>query len=1431
MRSDTDRAFDDAFELGRRNAEILELARRHCLNMEFQQSGGRGMAEEVSGLPINTRQVRCPFGKPANSMAMNLEWIAVDFYEANCEGCPHRRPTGQLPNLATLVEERRAAQEQVEQETGAEEVRRHASWEQRQQQRRAMSAAAPTAMASALGDVGIIDPDPAAPRDDEATRAAIRRLEALAAHAPELFADDVVDHLGDLIRDQRLTDLLGPLRRLALRDDEYGRTVVDLAIEVLEREAVVEAARCLVDLRRHVAEADLAEPLVESLVMLAGRPERDDFGHRRRRSANNDPAGLRLTAGLCPEKVASVLRRLLRITPGVDLDLELPIGVRPPTEAGPFADFERCGAAGAIRSLIPTHPELVVSLVDALVENLRADEDDRFDLHPVGDVQRTIAVLFIANLGDVRSALGAAATGAGEEFRARLFGVLEKARWLVGPTDHWREPHDPDLDEEGRAEAFRRLMEVSFEFLSGEWGDEVAWHAAALIEDLAEASPTNMVIDIPAILGAFLSCLESLDAKHGDTRLAITSSVPPQLAAMEVASRQFRVASAASRLVDALEHVAKVDCPTVLDAVIDVMSEVKDTTREAEVTWRLLPLIGKVGRARASEPGVLRRILPSLHTYLVHSDQGLRAKAIEAWAEISSKHPLPSSLSDLLPVLTTDAYVVVIRSLLKAARRLRWNDADRVRLLGYAATIASSTTSGDETLKEALFTLLALTRDDDLLRSSTEALVLDKAALLERYDLRDVLRREWLPSSSSSSAMAKLRLAQALDPYINDRWNARDDEELTALLACSVGLQDLSTEELVAAALQFDINYPVQGAEIAEVAWRAARPDDALTILASMREKIPDQPVYADRISFVDSLTDAIKIDAREPGTSRQAALESAARSAAQLAESSERADDFRARLSRQLTARVRATALLGKLSVPEGLPPALVDDIFDSEKINPGMSSSDPVRSRLTRADALLATATAVEQNAQRFTPTTAYVRSFAGLCVVASHVLRWSAAELNAERDESDAHRTAALRRAEDLVRGLEDDFGDQDPLAGPMISSLKPIATVDHGDEAEKLLEEWSSLLVPLQIVEGPRTWRDRGERPVTDEVVEPTPVLVAVASIDDLLVTGAQVLRPDNVYTLHLEVRGEQWPEWADRLDAEFLSHLTQAQAQTPAFTWSRPTGLGSDDPFAIDGEGTLLIRFRLAAGRPAPPFLLTLRFRGTKEGKPFEQLCDVAGHAELRLRPFDATRDSLTQYRMVDERLLKLYDGLHGAGYEEDQVQAFCRLLTATCRAGMAMTWENRYRRGQRVSEREFHDDLFERLKADPELGGRLERGNPLGLGFLDVRHDGITSELKVERRTPVTKESVAKYIGQPTQYAAADGARLSILCILDMSPKGKPIATAENYLWQLGPAHHGLTNPEAPSIVTAVVVNAGLPTPSSWSRRRVETRTDERSTD
>jgi hypothetical protein len=439
-----------------------------------------------------------------------------------------------------------------------------------------------------------------------------------------------------------------------------------------------------------------------------------------------------------------------------------------------------------------------------------------------------------------------------------------------------------------------------------------------------------------------------------------------------------------------------------------------------------------------------------------------------------------------------------------------------------------------------------------------------------------------------------------------------------------------------------------------------------------------------------------------------------------------------------------------------------------------------------------------------------------------------------LDADTDAITVYATAASRRAGLIATELAEHFDSADPLAGPLHARMTAIADLRPGAPAEPVLASWALLPIPVPVVTGPRrrslptglaaqrgsdTGHDNSNRHTV------TPVAVALASLDGQLITGPEVLRPSRVYDLEVEVQTGPWPEWANRLDGELLTHLTPSEITTPEFTWGRADHTGNGETYTK--SGSLILRFALGPGRPAPPLLMRLTWRGQRDGQPVAQTLDIAGHRELRLRPFDASQDRATDYPVFDERLLGLYESLARAGYDADQLQAFCRLLTSICRVGLRMTWEKKYSRGSKVSERTFHDDLHQRLLADPELSGRVDRGNPLALGYLDVRHDGITAELKVERKTPVTQDTAPRYMGQPTQYAAGDGARLSILTILDMSPKTLPIGTPENYLFTLEPRLHGLDNPQAPSLVAVLIVNGNMPTPSSWSRRKTPTTRDE----
>lgn len=1395
-----------AYALGLSNRTTIELARRHCLDMTFTRwdGGGRGWAEQSSGLPIDTRQVSCPVAR-GNMAGMNLDWLVSDFYDQHCVGCQRRRPTGEVPNLASVMEERKAhAMAAAEAERQAT-LGRHREWEQRMERRRAVAVGADPAMAGALADIAVTDQEPGAPVDHDAIRDALGRLTALADRAPDTFTSTVVGLAVKLVEQADVTCLLGPLRHLARRRADLRPVVLSAALSALRTGPVVEGGRCIADLSGLLDSASLDQPMARSLIILAGEPEDGLLFRRPNGSAAQDPSGVRAAADAAPQIVIAVLKDMLP-PPARRPTLVVPPGTGGQAEDNAAADFGRICTANAICALAFTHPAVASQMTQPLITSLGASYGgDYFDDQPTVSVQHALATMFALGVGDVMTALERAGRAAGGETRDRLFGVIQQTGRLLDPRDRWREPGDVQPAGDRRRELFDQLISICLARAAGDWGDETKYAAADLASDLAGMEPAWAFGHVNTFLGMFVTTIDRLDTTPVSS-LIVAGGTSPQERALEAFTRTNSTTSTARELLSAVENAAAVGPAAVCHTVTALITEERSTGRGPEVVWRLLPLLGRIGRRHGTEPGVLAAILPVLHTYLVDSEAALRAAALKAWVEMGTRHELPSSVADLLTALLTDRSVGVIRAVLAAARSLSWSEQDKLRLLLFASWICASVDAGrgTEVLKDAMATLDALADGDAQWQSRAQALILCRAADLDRYDLRDVLRRDWSPDAAYSAEMAALRLRQARDPAINDRVNHRDDEELCSLLACGRGLAKVPTADLVAAATELAPNRLAGCTEFMEVAWRAGRPADAAAIMRAVADAIPRQPAYDSHRAITQLLIDAADFDvAASRGTSLQEAGE---RLAAAVA-AADTAGDLGTSLARQVKARATARFLLAGID-PQ---PGLAQDQADAG------GGADPADVLRRRAGCLTDVGKELESLSDRATVTAVYIRAFAGLCGVAGHLLQYAAAELDADTSQAAAHKTAAYRRAALLDAELARQFPDGDPLATGLRGALTGAGRLS-GETIASALASWAALPLPVLIVRGPR----RVRRPPISQTEEPDrearPVAVVFASVDGQLITGPQVLRPGTVYELGLEIRPGPWPEWADRLEAELISHLSPQEAQTPAISWSRPPLAEPGE--ALAGDGTLILRFGLPAGRPAPPFLITLRWRGTRDSKPITETLDVAGHRELRLRPFDASQDYLTDFPVFDERLLALYEQLHGAGYDQGQLQAFCRLFTAICRAGLKIMWDPRYKRGAMVKEREFHDDLYTRLLGEPELGGRLERGSKLGLGFLDVRHDGITAELKVERRAAVTEDSAAKYMGQPTQYAAADGARLSILSILDMSRKTSPVGVPENYVFTLEPALHGLTNPEAPSLVAVIVINGNSPTPSSWSRRK-----------
>lgn len=446
-----------------------------------------------------------------------------------------------------------------------------------------------------------------------------------------------------------------------------------------------------------------------------------------------------------------------------------------------------------------------------------------------------------------------------------------------------------------------------------------------------------------------------------------------------------------------------------------------------------------------------------------------------------------------------------------------------------------------------------------------------------------------------------------------------------------------------------------------------------------------------------------------------------------------------------------------------------------------------------------------------------------------IGGHLVRHDAALRNAQ-PSADAHLAAARRAGTVLVSSLGPTLPDSDPLR--VFATGAAAASTDTADVLLGLLR---TIAVPLPLVAPGAVRRSRrpGEMlPAPVDLLASTagdadrPVAVCVLSLDEQPVVDVVVVRTDYVYDLRIDIRLDEWPEWADTCHVSLLTTLPPDALAVPVFTFTRADVSPDAHGDTLSGAGTLRCTAERPAGRPPIDLPVHVQFSAA-DGTP--QVAETGGYRRLRVRPYDPSRDALTEHTQIDQRLLELYDPLHDdMNLDQDDVRAFCRLFTSCVRAAQAIMFDGVFRSGRSVTEQQFHDDLERRLREDPELGGRLTRRDPVAGGFDDLLHDDVVAELKVEKKTPRTVEDCARYIGQPTQYGVGRGSRLSILVVLDHSRKAAPPAVLENYIGWLHPAHHGLDNPRYPSRVGVLVININWPVPSAWSRRHLATRTDRR---
>ncbi|SFA93450.1 hypothetical protein SAMN03159496_01016 [Rhizobium sp. NFR07] len=183
---DFEAEYRQAVQAGQRNIRAKKLLENWCYHAEFARTGGVGMIEANTGLPIGHMGVRCKFSKKNSMFSWLLEDAVYDFYLSNCKGCDKRVPVG-LPNIAEFIEprERKALQRKAQQQ--AERDKQDHAKKARKQTRAALRSELSFEETHVLDLIDELD-DENITHDDP-------RLEQFANLAPEVFGQKIITYL------------------------------------------------------------------------------------------------------------------------------------------------------------------------------------------------------------------------------------------------------------------------------------------------------------------------------------------------------------------------------------------------------------------------------------------------------------------------------------------------------------------------------------------------------------------------------------------------------------------------------------------------------------------------------------------------------------------------------------------------------------------------------------------------------------------------------------------------------------------------------------------------------------------------------------------------------------------------------------------------------------------------------------------------------------------------------------------------------------------------------------------------------------------------------------------------------------------------------------------------------------------------------------
>lgn len=615
----SDKRINEIIESGKKNLETMKLVNNWCENAQVIKTGGTGLIEMETGLPIGHHGLRCDHAPEGGLSTWHLADAIPDFYDKNCKSCTKRIPVS-FPNILQIIEIRDARREKNRLENEAEKAKKLQEYTARKNYRISLSSSLSAISASLVDLVDELD----RLRTPESSET----FSTTAKIAPHAFTQEIIEYCFKLMEDEQTWFFEAGLHALNALNVDKGRLVA-CAMKCISSAGGNKLAFLLITQNPQLCQEDLIGKIMSSLIHLASHDrgilhnyekvlDRKPLQEVYKANSKSVRSYLQKALGSKSIRAISLASRAIEILSEVDSTIA--------------PNFSRDLAAKLLRAEI---------LIDDF-------DSDRYE--EIRDLINALVCAFNSEPTATDELLTGFIYGANPESEKRLFRLYDEVLRQLNPRFNEHKP----ISEAHRI-AFNRMIwgaAKGHNFYLHTEVTQLLSHPSQPIIELASEN-IDAMFGCSLILNEEISVLEN-DKSHLEKSFLENMEYQNNLSALH----RFRN-----------ELIACVIASIELTGNYSALLTFIEGLPEADISIRA-QIVSKLHILTKTVDG-LNAILPHFYSGLIGSSSLVRAYAAQTYSEISynRRNDLPELAREAFLALLNDPYVIVHQGAVRALSR------------------------------------------------------------------------------------------------------------------------------------------------------------------------------------------------------------------------------------------------------------------------------------------------------------------------------------------------------------------------------------------------------------------------------------------------------------------------------------------------------------------------------------------------------------------------------------------------------------------------------------------------------------------------------------------------------------------------------------------------------------------------------------------